>query len=185
MNAATGYWDRGVDAVPHVTGAHLVLDAKDFYGICTELGIRLPLESALDVGCGTGRVARHVKRYRGVDIAPSAVEYCTRDGLDVTLSEGAHDLPRDTYAWVLCLSVFTHISPEERREYLAEFALRAPELLVDIIPGDGKGGVALWTSRPKWFERAVEEAGYQIVGTADRAAPGTGNPHRYYRARLP
>lgn len=83
--------------------------------------------------------------------------------------------------WVVCLSVFTHIDRDERRAYLQAFAARAPRLLVDIIPGDGAGGVALWTAQVVEFEADLHDAGFDVQGVYERRCP-SGPTHRYYLA---
>ena len=79
---------------------------------------------------------------------------------------------------VTCISVFTHIGREERQRYLAAFQALSPRVLVDIIPGDGAGDVALWTADPAEFSADVEAAGFRIVHELDQAWDM--NPHRYF-----
>ena len=47
----------------------------------------------LDIGCGTGWLARHFGDYTGVDGSPSAVEQAARHGRDVRLADVADPLP--------------------------------------------------------------------------------------------
>lgn len=181
MNALQ-YWNRGVDHVPVMTGAATLLDASDVPEIAAALGIGLPLRQVLDVGCGTGRLAQHCTGYLGVDIAPDAVEYCRRAGLVARTITGPDDLPGAVFGWVACLSVFTHVGRSARAAYLARFARLAPELLVDILPGDGRGTMAAWTAEPRKFEAQLRRAGYSVAATYDRTSPH-GFGHRYYWAR--
>lgn len=175
------YWDRGVDLVPMMTGALAVMDATDVESIAGELGIALPFRNVLDIGCGTGRASKHCDGYMGVDIAPSMVEFCRRRSLKADVITGPADLDRGPFDWVLCLSVFTHISREERQAYLAAFARRAPNLLVDIIPGDGTGSVAMWTAQEEGFIQDAVKAGFDVKGCCDRTSD-TGVRHRYFLA---
>jgi len=179
VSGVIAYWDHGVKSVPQMTGAAHLLDASDVRSICADLDIALPFGSVLDVGCGTGRVAQLCEEYEGVDIAPSAVEYCAERGLKASAIYGPADL-RGQFDWVVCLSVFTHICEQERVAYLEAFAKLAPNVLVDIIPGDGGGNIALWSSNVETFEANLR--GYSLLGTTERVSVNE-RPHRYYRLK--
>lgn len=179
----TDYWDRGVQHVVGTTGAGSVMDAKDIEEVLEVFQVRPPIENVLDVGCGTGRVARLCRGYLGVDIAPSAVEYCRQRGLAAELIGGVDDLPAGPFEWVLCLSVFTHVGAEERERYLRAFAARARRLLVDIIPGTGLGDVALWTADPDEFARLLAATGWWLDGTTNLRSD-VGNLHSYHYAEV-
>ncbi len=180
MNPAAGYWNKGVNNVPGMTGAANLMDGSDLVEICATFGVELPLRNVLDVGCGTGRIAGHCRGYLGVDIAQSAVDYCLRQNLDARLIDGAHDLPRLRFEWITCLSVFTHIDADERFDYLEAFATRTRFLLADIIAGDAEGGsVALWRVPPKTFEADLGATGYAIHGVAEFCW-NENHAHRYY-----
>jgi SAM-dependent methyltransferase len=160
------------------------------------LGIELPLGSAFDVGCGTGRLAELVVDdgpccYRGVDIAIDAVHYCQDRGLRVSCISGPADIGpwADPWHWILCVSVFTHVDRAERLAYVHAFAAamarptgtgRTSELLVDIIPGDGAGDVTMWTADVAEFEGDLVSAGWHVSGVYERTSPD-GRQHRYYR----
>lgn len=181
---AAAYWDRGTRNVPDMTGARHVLDAADLRLVCARLDIALPLRGdVLDVGCGTGRLAQICEpgHYYGFDIAPSAVAYCRTFGLFAQVMRGPDDLPDAGFGWTTCVSVFTHMDRAERQAYLAAFARISPELLVDIIPGDGSGDVAYWTADAPTFEADLAAAGYAIVARTDHSWDDA--PHRFYHAR--
>jgi hypothetical protein len=180
------YWERGVDLVPQVTGASSLLDASDMASLADDLGFALPLVNVLDVGCGTGRISRHCDGYVGADISRDAVEYCRRRDIDARVIAGPSDLAQirtRRFNWVTCMSVFTHIDEFERVLYLGEFAKLAPSLLVDIIPGDGRGDVALWTMAPVRFESMLRLSGYDVARVTERKAPIGTHTHRYYYAK--
>lgn len=81
MNDALAYWDRGVAAVPMMTGASTLMRGEDILEHAERLGLQLPLANVLDVGCGTGRVSAFCTGYLGVDIAPSAIGWCQAHGV--------------------------------------------------------------------------------------------------------
>lgn len=187
------YWNQGIGLVPMMTGAATLMDGQDIREHAERLGFDLPFESVLDVGCGTGRVAQFVRtHYTGVDVSEDAVRYCAAAGIPARLIASPDDLPSAwaglscewgpyPFGWVLCLSVFTHIPREERLAYLRQFhAIEAEQLLVDIIPGDGSGDVALWTADPAGFEADLTATGWAIEASYDRLCP-SGPTHRYYR----
>lgn len=178
------YWDRGVRNVPDMTGTRHLLDAEDIPVLAGKLGLKLPFADVLDVGCGTGRLSKHVVgRYLGLDISDSAVEYCNAAGRSAKPIDGAGDIPGvGQFGLVVAMSVFTHISAEEREHYLRVFAKVAKKMLVDIIPGDGQGDVALWTADPAQFESAVSGSGWSVTSVTDMAWGTDGIVHRYYYA---
>lgn len=179
MNKDAPYWERGVSQVPFVTGASKLLDARDMKELADALHFKLPLGSVLDVGCGTGRIAKHCERYHGVDISRDAVHYCQQHGLAADVIEGPDSLigyePVDV---ITCMSVFTHISDGDRALYLAAFAPIALWLLVDIIPGTGGGDVAAWTAKPEEFVEQLKAFGFKVDAVYEKAEDGF--RHRYY-----
>lgn len=186
MNPATAYWDRGPASVPQMTGAADLMDGGDLMEIAAGVGLPLPLPYTLDVGCGTGRIARHCASYHGVDISRDAVRYCTSRGVYADAIDGPEDLrgyAQVGFNLVTCMSVFTHIDEFERVAYLGQFARIAPELLVDIVPGTGDGDVRLWTMDPARFASLLRLSGYAIVAEYERPAK-EGYSHRYYYARV-
>jgi SAM-dependent methyltransferase len=52
-----------------------------------------PADRLLDVGCGTGWLARHFEHYTGVDASPAAVEQAARQGRNVRLADVDEPLP--------------------------------------------------------------------------------------------
>jgi hypothetical protein len=182
MNADAAYWTvSDINAVPRMTGAASVLDASDMADVCGRLALWLPLIDVLDVGCGTGRLAKLCDGYLGVDIAPSAVAYCQREGLNAALITGPEDLPPGRRGLIACLSVFTHIDRAARRAYLAAFAQRSWWLLVDVIHGAEGGTVQLWQADRDWFLADLASAGYDVV--ASTGGVGISDRHTYYSAR--
>jgi SAM-dependent methyltransferase len=94
----------------------LLLDA-----IVSTLGHDLPLTTALDFGCGAGRLtiplARRAARVVGCDIAPTILEHARRNvreaGLDnVTFIETA-ELGESQFDFVCSLLTFQHIQPAD------------------------------------------------------------------------
>lgn len=180
MNPAVAYWHRGMAEVEWVTGATEVMDGHDLRELAAAFDMPYPFGAVLDVGCGTGRAAGHCRSYLGVDISPSCVEYCLMRGIAAQIIDGPQDLadmmPCDL---ILCLSVFTHIAREEQQAYLARFAEIAPEVIVDVIPGDGSGSVPLWTTDLSQFRADIARAGFVVSGQCDRLDPSIGVPHHY------
>ena len=136
----------------------------------------------LDIGCGTGRLARACEDYVGVDITPSFVDYCVAKGLDARLISGADDLPDERFDTITMLSVLTHIATDERHAYLDAIAARLDgECLIDILPGDqDQGNVQAWYVPPAVFEAELAERGFRIISVFDWTAGGR-VLHRYYR----
>lgn len=187
MNYAA-YWDRGVENVPVMTGAASVMGCDDLLEPLSMLSA-FPLQgTVLDVGCGTGRLSQLcVGVYIGADISKDALEYARRVfGVEAHLILGADDLggivAGRAVDVVTCLSVFTHIPATERLRYLLAFRDLAPELLVDIIPGNGQGDVRLWTADPAEFERALNATGWCVLGKVWRTSPD-GITHLYYHGK--
>lgn len=181
-NAA--YWNDGVHRVPDQTGAALIMAGQDVPILAAGLGLRLPFGAVLDVGCGSGRVARHCESYLGLDISSDAVAYCTKHGVRAEVIDGAEDLARyrrEPHGWdfILAMSVFTHVDQPEREAYLAAFRDLSHYAIVDIIPGDGTGDVALWTCEPAALGIAAARSGWWIRAAFDYPSPEA-VPHRYY-----
>jgi SAM-dependent methyltransferase len=184
VNVNALYWDRGIDAVPFMTGAASVMDAADMVATCGRLGLELPLRDVLDVGCGTGRLAKICNGYMGVDIAPSAVAYCRRAGVAASTITGPSDLAAvGRFGLITCLSVFTHIGREERRKYLAAFATMANRLLVDVIHGEEGGDITKWRADANGFMADLSAAGFVL--DAQTQGVGLSAEHTYYLVSRP
>lgn len=174
------YWNVAVDQIPAQTGAESVMDCSDLLDALGGLGIEPPLERVLDVGCGTGRLSRLCSGYLGVDIAPNAIQYARGSGLRAAVIHGPNDLPDEMPETIACFSVFTHIGRDERQAYLRAFADLDPDLLlVDILPGEEGGSMAVWYADPQDFYTDLRAAWFEVDATYDRIAPD-GTLHRYF-----
>jgi SAM-dependent methyltransferase len=183
---AAAYWDQGVTSVPRMTGLRDGnLDPADLRDVCTELGIVLPVDMLLDVGCGTGRASVLADHYVGVDVSASAVQFCLARGVHAEVIDDPESVSSFQYAgfsWVWACSVFTHIGREERQQYLAQFARIAPNLLVDILPDCPRQDYAQWGADEAEFRTDLAAAGYRIEATAERRDDGANVTHRYFKA---
>jgi SAM-dependent methyltransferase len=178
------YWNRGLERVPEITGASRVMDCRDLIDACVRLQLTPPLMGrVLDVGCGTGRWQSWCSAYIGLDVSEDAVNYARRAGRIAHLIQGYGPSALDGWLggceWVCCFSVFTHIDFEERHDYLEAFHRLAPQMVVDIIPGDGTGDVVKWTADQSQFERDLVDTGWRMQAVAERTSPD-GVTHRYY-----
>ena len=175
------YWNQGIANVPWMTGAATLMDCADIKEHSEKLGFTLPFDTLLDVGCGSGRLSTSTAFvYLGVDVSVDAVVFCQLKCIPSVLITGPHDLqhPSAPMDWVTCLSVFTHIDRAERQAYLRVFTGWSPNLLVDIIPGDGSGTIELWTADWDLFQQDLTDTGWQINAWYDRVGP-SGPMHRY------
>ena len=190
-NVHAAYWDRGVAEVERMTGlghapSPAALAGDDIRNVCLALGITLPVESLLDVGCGTGRLMPLAERWAGLDISSSAVTYCQSRNLPVALIDGPDDLrgiADDAFEWVWACSVFTHIDRDEQRAYLAQFVRVARRVLVDILPGDVGRSAARWGADETLFRIDLVTAGYAIRPRTTDVRDGssaTAPLHRYF-----
>ena len=85
-------------------------------------------------GCGTGRILRHLRRLydpasvivRGSDYNPAAVEWCARALPDIPVFRNELapplDLDDNSIDIAYCSSVFTHLSDDLCRQWIAELA---------------------------------------------------------------
>ena len=189
------YWDRGLEQVERMTGLGMTptaaaLAGADIREVCRRLGIDLPVARLLDVGCGTGRLSALAgPGYLGVDIAPSAIRYCTSRAIPARVINGPESLAAledDSFDWVWACSVFTHIDRDEQQQYLQQFARIAPCVLVDILPGDPGRTPARWGSDEDAFRADLAAAGYVIDPLTTDVVDGHGPTaphHRYFVGR--
>ncbi len=87
-------------------------------------------QSIVDVGCGSGRLARRLAgvsdiEYLGTDVVDKFISYCSKNfdfrGMKFAIVDRVHIPMADQSAdMVAAFSVFTHILPEESYVYLAE-----------------------------------------------------------------
>jgi cyclopropane fatty-acyl-phospholipid synthase-like methyltransferase len=185
------YWQSLADhyGVARATGLQEGTEyTADIEQVCAATGFTLK-GRVLDIGCGTGRIAVLVKgSYVGADITPAMVEYALAHGRSARLIEGPESfdvaLP-DFFDRITMLSVFTHVSREVRRAYLAVIArLLKPEgeALVDIFIGPENGDYSYATGERVTFVADIEAAGLTVVSTYAQDYDGTG-AHNYFRLR--
>lgn len=165
--------------VPGMTGAASVMDLSDLKPVFEALGIDFSNAFVLDVGCGTGRLSQVVGQYTGIDVSPSMVAYCEREGIDAKIIRRMEDI-KGWYDWVACLSVFTHIPRSERQAYLKAFHRVSHKLLVDILPGSESGGIGAWYANVDDFGADLAAAGWVTDGIYEQKSPD-GALHRYYK----
>ena len=97
--------------------------------LLSHLGLR-PEDYLIDVGCGSGRLARPLSGYLtgpylGIDVVPELIEYARglvgRDDWRFELADGFRIPEKDGRADIVCFfSVFTHLLHEHSYLYLAE-----------------------------------------------------------------
>ena len=121
---------------------------EEFFRYFTDLAGLKPDERVLDVGCGTGRMARPLTRYLtsgtydGIDIVAPSIEWCQRayqsrfpnfhfhfaDICNQTYNRGGNlraaeykfPFADSSFDFVYLTSVFTHMLPVDMENYLAE-----------------------------------------------------------------
>jgi len=126
----------------------------DLFRLLTELGGLRPDDRVLDIGCGTGRVARPLAgylgtgSYDGLDIVRRSIAWCRRayrqfpnfrfhhadilnraynPGGAVPAADYRFPFADESFDLVVLTSVFTHMLPDDTRHYLREIArLLAP-----------------------------------------------------------
>lgn len=180
MNSFSDFWNVEVERVPHMTGARTVMDGSDLRQILQRFDFDLHDKYVIDVGCGTGRLKQLCGGYHGFDITPSMVEYTRQQNIAAdSMEEFDTDLKADV---ICCFSVFTHIPREERQKYLAQFIKIAPTVIVDIVPGEEHGDIAIWYADAENFEQDIKDAGFtSFTSFLFGRIPEDGVDHRYYR----
>ena len=120
---------------------------EEFFRYFTDIAGLKPHERVLDVGCGTGRMARPLTRYLtsgsydGIDIVAASIEWCQRayqrlsnfhfHFADIcnqaynptgSLRAGEYKFPfaDASFDFVYLTSVFTHMLPADMENYLSE-----------------------------------------------------------------
>lgn len=121
---------------------------EEFFRYFTDIGGLKPDERVLDVGCGTGRMARPLTRYLtsgtydGIDIVGPSVEWCQRayqhrfpnfrfhfadvynqaynPGGTLRAAEYKFLFADSFFDFIYLTSVFTHMLPVDMENYLAE-----------------------------------------------------------------
>lgn len=149
-------------------------------------------EKILDFGCGCGRVIRHWRDLKGIEISgtdcnPEIVEWCRRN---LPLAKySCNDLTPPTsyddnqFDLVYAFSVFTHLSEEIQRQWIAEFAriIKPGRYLLLSLAGES------FMYELTLGEREQFEAGRVVVKGSD--VPGTNqctayHPEQYVRGKL-
>jgi SAM-dependent methyltransferase len=98
-------------------------------------GAPLKVGSALDFGCGAGRLAEAMTAYAdqvtGIDVSPGMIEQARRHGGGRVTYAGT--LPDGTFDWINSFIVFQHIPPERGLKLLRDLLDRlAPGGLVSL-----------------------------------------------------
>ncbi len=146
----------------------------------------------LDFGCGCGRLARWWSDLEGVEMHgsdhdPELVEWCSRNlpFLRAAVNDLAPPLGyRDeSFDLVYALSVFTHLSEDLQRAWLAELVrtLRPGGLLFFTVMGTG------YLDQLSPSERAAFERGEQVTQFEDVAGTnlcGAYHPPRYVERHM-
>ena len=114
-----------------------------------QLAPRMPRRSALDFGCGVGRLSRaladHFDTVTGIDVAPSMIAYAremnrgyTRCRFRVNRSLRLRGLPTSAFDLVYSRLVLQHIPPRRVRRYIPELVrvLAPGGVLVFQLPGE-------------------------------------------------
>ncbi len=178
MQTDREFWQT--DDVPGKTGAVNAVGTSDLEEVLAAFDLSLKSLKVLDVGCGTGRLAPLCGEYVGADVAPSQVQYALDQGLDAYLIDGSQDLKTEADI-ICCFSVFTHCTRRGRQFYLRKFIEFAPQLVVDILPGEEGGTFAAWYANYEDFIQDMFDAGYRRFRQYDRYSPD-GYDHRYFHA---
>jgi SAM-dependent methyltransferase len=137
---------------------HFLASGRDeiatMLGRVRELGMAVGKSSALDFGCGVGRLsqalARHFEHVFGLDIAPSMIEQAQQlnqhgDRCEYLVND-RDDLsrfPSGTFDLIYSNITFQHIPPELSRGYLREFlrVARPGGVMVFQIPSTPAPGL--------------------------------------------
>ncbi|HEV2704984.1 MAG TPA: class I SAM-dependent methyltransferase [Pyrinomonadaceae bacterium] len=133
-----------------VGGADYAQSGEEFFRYFVDIAGLMPQERVLDVGCGTGRMARPLTRYLkggsydGIDIVAPSIKWCQQAYADsypnfrfhftdiynkvynphgrYQASEYRFPFESSSFDFVFLTSVFTHLLPQDMENYLSEVA---------------------------------------------------------------
>jgi len=114
-----------------------------------QLNLKLHYNTALDFGCGVGRLTQALPKYfdtvDGIDIAPSMIELANsynkcKDRVHYYLNDknSLENFKDNTYDFIYSVEVFQHMHPQYQENYLSELLriLSAEGLLVFELPSE-------------------------------------------------
>ncbi len=103
--------------------------ARELVDAATRHGERAAFRDILDFGCGCGRVARHMPAFlpglhmSGVDVDERSVRWCAGHlpgDWRAIAADPPTALPDGAFDLVYAVSVFTHLSEEQQRDWISE-----------------------------------------------------------------
>jgi SAM-dependent methyltransferase len=135
--------------------------------------------SALDFGCGCGRVVRAFRRHasflklHATDVDAEAIAWCRQHlpSAGFRVNDGSPPLPYadGQFDLIWAISVFTHLDEERQFTWLAELRriLRPGGILLATVYGrpSWESSSAFWQDQPVAFVRSVEEHGFYFANT--------------------
>jgi SAM-dependent methyltransferase len=114
-----------------------------------QLNLKLDYNTALDFGCGVGRLTQALPKYfdtvDGIDIAPSMIELANtynkcKDRVHYYLNDknSLENFKDNTYDFIYSVEVFQHMHPQFQENYLSELLriLSPKGLLVFELPSE-------------------------------------------------
>jgi SAM-dependent methyltransferase len=129
------------------------------------LGLNLRRSTALDFGCGVGRLmqalALDFRTVWGVDIAPSMIEqakrynrYGDRCIYPVNYADGLSAFQDETFDFIYSVLTLQHMDPALSEKYIREFVrvLSPGGLMIFQLPGELKPRAF------RWYERILSKA---------------------------
>lgn len=135
--------------------------------------------SALDFGCGCGRVVRAFRRHasflklHATDVDAEAIAWCKQNlpYAEFSTNDGTPPLPYadGQFDLVWAISVFTHLDEDRQFAWLAELRriLRPGGMLLATVYGrpSWESSSVFWQDKPAAFVRSVEERGFYFANT--------------------
>ena len=128
----------------------------------THLGVK-PNSVILDIGCGTGRLAKYLEdflkdgEYWGTDISSDAIDYAkahfTLPNFHFLVDDGSSLLTllsNKNFDYALFFSVFTHLYPKETAQYLHNCRVLTSKIIMTMII-EGIGMSWMNHIRPRYF----------------------------------